>query len=72
MTHIKACGEGCNSLLLAGVNLGIMASLHTEVGVSLSCFLDILNCDDIMLDFRVISMIIDNFIKHATKIVSIF
>lgn len=57
MPHIKACGEGCNSLLLGGVNLGIMASLHTEVGVSLSCFLDILNCDDIMFDFRVISMI---------------
>lgn len=48
MTHIKACGEGYNPLFCAGEDLGIMAPLHTEVGVNLSCFLGILNCDDIM------------------------
>lgn len=56
MTHIKTRGEGYNPLLRAGVNLGIMASLHSEVGVNLSCFLGILNCDEHNVGFQSVQL----------------
>lgn len=56
MTHIKTHGEGYNPLLHAGVNLGIMASLHSEVGVNLLCFLGILNCDEHNVGFQSVQL----------------